>query len=73
MIDRGERFEEGSDLGHLYGPDEWGAEALDFPDSSTHLFVANRYYRKAGGPPVAALQVFWPRCVGLLGGHPNHR
>ena len=45
---------------------------LEFPDSSTHLLDANHFYRKAGGPPVPALQVLWPRCVALLRGHPSH-
>ena len=72
VIDRGERFSAGSDLDALYGPEEWGAEILEFPDSSTHLLDANHFYRKAGGPPVPALQVLWPRCVPLLRGHPSH-
>ncbi len=42
------------------------AELLRFPDSSTHLLIANDMYRGAGRPPVPALQVYWPSEIPLL-------
>jgi hypothetical protein len=44
------------------------AELLRFPDSSTHLFMANSMYRAPGGPPIPALQVYWPTRQPLLAG-----
>jgi hypothetical protein len=65
----GRRFDEGDDLTAVY--DDLPPELLRFPDSSTHLFVANDLYRAPGRPPVPALQVFWPSEIGLLEG--THR
>ena len=63
----GRRFDEGHDLGSLY-PYSEKAELLRFPDSSTHLFMANSMYRAPGGPPRPALQVYWPTRQPLLAG-----
>lgn len=57
----GARLHEGADLDAIHAPDSGSsAVLLDFPDSSTHLLVANDFYRRAGGPPVPALQLLWP-------------
>jgi hypothetical protein len=63
VLDEGFVLDEGSDVDAVLGGT--GARLLRFPDSSTHLFDANRFYRKAGGPPVRALQLVWPRCEPL--------
>jgi len=63
----GRRFDEGDDLTGLY-PYSENAELLRFPDSSTHLFMANTMYRTPGQPPIPALQLYWPICQRLLAG-----
>jgi hypothetical protein len=63
----GRRFDEGDDLTGLY-PYSENAELLRFPDSSTHLFMANTMYRTPGQPPIPALQLYWPTCQRLLAG-----
>lgn len=50
------------------GPGGEGGQLLPFPDSSTHLIYANEFYRKAGRPPVPALQLLWPHREPLLNG-----
>ena len=61
----GRRFDEGDDLSDLYEFAE-PVELLWFPDSSTHLHLANDMYRGAGKPPVPALQLYCPTEVPLL-------
>lgn len=68
VVGEGRRFDEGSDLDGVYGPSGKGARLLRFPDSSTHLIYANEFYRRAGGPPVPALQLLWPNREPLLNG-----
>lgn len=68
VLDQGVTLAEGADVDAYYGPDARGGLLLDFPDSSTHLFDANHFYRPAGGPPVPALQLLWPGRVRLLDG-----
>jgi uncharacterized protein DUF4262 len=65
----GQRFDEGSDLSGLYEFEE-PVELLRFPDSSTHLYLANDMYRGAGKPPVPALQLLCPTEIPLLHGRP---
>jgi len=66
----GHSFEEDDDISFLY-PAGWPPPALlRFPDSSTHLLWANDMYRGAGKPPIAALQLFWPSEIRLLGDAP---
>jgi hypothetical protein len=61
----GRRFDEGDDISDFYaGPEK--AHLLRFPDSSTHLYTANRMLRQPGEPLVAALQVVWPSRAPLL-------
>jgi hypothetical protein len=55
----GRRFDEGDDLSEYYPP-PGRAELLRFPDSSTHLLLANVMFRDPGEPPIAALQLLWP-------------
>jgi hypothetical protein len=63
----GARFREGSDLDGVHPPDTGSSAALlEFPDSSTHLLLANEFYRPAGGPPIPALQILWPEQEPLL-------
>jgi hypothetical protein len=64
----GRRFDEGDDPSDLYPFDE-PAALLRFPDSSTHLFVANDLFRPPGAAPIPALQLFWPGEVPLLRRH----
>lgn len=66
VVDGRRRFDEGSDLDDVYGPGGEGGRLLRFPDSSTHLIFANEFYRRAGGPPVPALQLLWPHREPLL-------
>jgi hypothetical protein len=63
----GRRFDEGDDLAELY-PQQERPQLLRFPDSSFHLIIANELYRTPGGPPVPALQLFWPSQLPLLRG-----
>jgi hypothetical protein len=63
----GRRFDEGDDLSGLY-PYSEKAELLRFPDSSSHLFMANSMYRAPGEPPIPALQLYWPTREPLLAG-----
>lgn len=55
----GRRFDEGDDLSDVFTGADPG-ELLRFPDSSTHLYLANDFYRPAGGRPVPALQLYFP-------------
>jgi hypothetical protein len=68
----GARFDEGDDVSHLYGeyPDAPPPRLLRFPDSSTHLRIANDMYRRAGEPPIKALHIFWPSEIPLMA-HPR--
>jgi hypothetical protein len=68
VLDLEVRLSEGAEVDHYFGPEATGAQLLEFPDSSTHLFDANNFYRRAGGPPVPALQLLWPDYVPLLHG-----
>jgi hypothetical protein len=68
VVREGRRFDEGSSLDDVYGPSGRGGQLLRFPDSSAHLIFANEFYRKAGGPPVPALQLLWPEREPLLNG-----
>ncbi len=68
VLDLDVRLSEGAEVDHYFGPEATGAQLLEFPDSSTHLFDANNFYRRAGGPPVPALQLLWPDYVPLLHG-----
>ena len=52
----GERFDEGDDLSR-------------FPDSTTHLYTANGMFRRAGDPPIQALQFVWPSNMAWMGGN----
>lgn len=52
----GRRLAEGHCVDDLFGPDA-GSLLLEFPDSSTHLKLANGMYRAAGAPPLQALQI----------------
>ncbi len=65
----GQRFDEGADLSGLYAFEE-PVELLLFPDSSTHLYLANDMYQGAGKPPVPALQLYCPTEIPLLHGRP---
>jgi Domain of unknown function (DUF4262) len=58
----GERFDEGADLSRYY-PAARKPELLRFPDSTTHLYTANGMFRRAGDPPIEALQFVWPSQV----------
>lgn len=60
----GMTFDEGDDLSYYYPLSE-RAELLRFPDSSTHLHIANALF---GRPtePVPALQLLWPDPLALL-------
>ena len=40
--------------------DGYAAQLIEVPDSSKHLTLANRMYRKGGAPPIRALQVVFP-------------
>lgn len=64
LVCDGRRFDEGADLSAVFP--EGRGELLRFPDSSTHLFVANEFYRPAGGAPVPALQLYFPARTPLL-------
>ena len=61
----GRRFAEGDDLSDVFRGEDPG-ELLWFPDSSTHLYLANDFYRPAGGRPVPALQLYFPSATPLL-------
>jgi hypothetical protein len=63
----GRRFAEGDDLSDVFPGDDPG-ELLWFPDSSTHLYLANDFYRRAGGRPIPALQLYFPSTHPLVAG-----
>ncbi|TDD59693.1 DUF4262 domain-containing protein [Kribbella antibiotica] len=52
----GSTFCEGDDLSAFFPPPD-RVELLAFPDSGTHLFIANSIFRGAGEPPLPALQL----------------
>lgn len=62
----GRRFDEGDDLADLFPGSSDPGELLRFPDSSTHLHLANDFYRPAGGRPVPALQFYFPSTSPLV-------
>jgi hypothetical protein len=62
----GDRFDEGDDLSRYYSA-ERKPELLRFPDSTTHLYTANGMFRRAGDPPIEALQFVWPSQVPWMG------
>ena len=55
----GRRFDEGNDLSEYYPPPA-RAQLLRFPDSSTHLLLANVMFRNPGEPAIEALQLVRP-------------
>lgn len=56
----GRRFDEGDDLSEVFPEYDDPGALLRFPDSSTHLYLANELYRAAGGRPIPALQLYLP-------------
>jgi hypothetical protein len=61
----GERFADGDIVEGVLRDGLVALQAVDARKSETRLVVANDLYRKAGGPPVDALQVVWPDVRGL--------
>jgi uncharacterized protein DUF4262 len=60
----GREFTDGDDVSSLYDAHE-PVVLLELPDSAVHLHRANDLYRETGGPPVPALQLFWPSATAL--------
>ncbi|HZO67698.1 MAG TPA: DUF4262 domain-containing protein [Kribbellaceae bacterium] len=60
----GREFTDGDDVSFLYDARD-PVILLQLPDSSTHLHRANDLYRESAGPPVPALQLFWPSAATL--------
>lgn len=64
----GMRFDEGEDVSFLFSgyAEVPPPQLLRFPDSSTHLFVANDLFGADDQEPVPALHIFWPSEIPLL-------
>lgn len=66
LASHGRVFDEGDDLSDVYPESRESVLLLRFPDSATHLFLANDLFPAVPGQPVDALQVCFRERTPLL-------